>query len=135
MLFFNPKVLIFFLFHHENICCGYSLEAPRQGASNEYPQHMFSWRNKKNIYLILTLIYTNGRLCSFNASVQSNLCLTGHYHNTSNLNILSANSLNTDQTAYAQADLGLGWSHVKLLSIACDPLYSMTYLKVMAEWQ
>ena len=24
----------------------YSLEAPRRGASNEYPQHMFSWRNK-----------------------------------------------------------------------------------------
>ena len=27
----------------------YSLEAPHRGASNEYPQHMFSWRNKKNI--------------------------------------------------------------------------------------
>ena len=28
-----------------NICfCG-----ENQGASNEYPQHMFSWRNKKNI--------------------------------------------------------------------------------------
>ena len=22
-------------------CCGYSLEAPRRGASNEYPQHVF----------------------------------------------------------------------------------------------
>ena len=41
--------IIFFLFRHENICCGYSLEAPRRGASNEYPQHMFSWRNKKDI--------------------------------------------------------------------------------------
>ena len=38
-----------FLFLHENICCGYSLEAPRRGASNEYPQHMFTWRNKKDI--------------------------------------------------------------------------------------
>ena len=27
----------------------YSLEAPRRGASNEYPQHMFLWRNKENI--------------------------------------------------------------------------------------
>ena len=27
-LFFNPKVLIFFLFLHENICYGYSLEVP-----------------------------------------------------------------------------------------------------------
>ena len=26
-----------------------SLEAPQRGASNEYPQHMFLWRNKKNI--------------------------------------------------------------------------------------
>ena len=27
----------------------YSLEAPQRGASNEYPQHMFSLRNKKDI--------------------------------------------------------------------------------------
>ena len=27
----------------------YSLEAPRRGASNEYPQHMFTRRNKNNI--------------------------------------------------------------------------------------
>ena len=40
---------IFFLFLHKNICCGYSLEAPQWGASNEYTQHMFPWRNKKNI--------------------------------------------------------------------------------------
>ena len=26
--------------------CGYSLESPRRGDSNEYPQHMFLWRNK-----------------------------------------------------------------------------------------
>ena len=41
--------IIFFLFLDENICCGYSLEAPRWGASNKYPQHMFSLRNKKDI--------------------------------------------------------------------------------------
>ena len=28
--------MFFFLFLHENICCGYSFEAPRRGASNEY---------------------------------------------------------------------------------------------------
>ena len=27
----------------------FSLEAPWQGASNEYPQHMFLWRNKQKI--------------------------------------------------------------------------------------
>ena len=31
----------------ENICCRYSLEAPWRGTSNDYPQHIFSWRNKK----------------------------------------------------------------------------------------
>ena len=45
-------MLISFLFLHENICCGYSLEAPHRGASNEYPQHMFLMRNKKNIMWI-----------------------------------------------------------------------------------
>ena len=49
---FSPKILISFLFLHENICCRYSLEAPRRGASNGYPQHMFSMRNKKNLCLI-----------------------------------------------------------------------------------
>ena len=41
--------MIFFLFLYKNICFGYSLEAPHQGASNEYPKHMFLWRNNKNI--------------------------------------------------------------------------------------
>ena len=32
----------------QNIYCGYSLEPPRRGGSNEYQQYMFSSRNKKN---------------------------------------------------------------------------------------
>ena len=32
----------------QNIDCGYSLEPPRQGGSNEYPRSMFLSRNKKN---------------------------------------------------------------------------------------
>ena len=36
----------------QNIDCGYSLEPPRRGGSNEYPQSMFLSRNKKNnVYL------------------------------------------------------------------------------------
>ena len=31
----------------QNIDCGYLLEPPRQGGSNEYPQSMISSRNKK----------------------------------------------------------------------------------------
>ena len=33
------------------------LEAPHRGISNEYSQHMFSWRTEKNIYQIPFLIY------------------------------------------------------------------------------
>ena len=63
----NLKVLIFFLLLHENICCGYSLEAPHRGASNEYPQHMFSWRNKKSImWLPLHILgYEKVKFCGF----------------------------------------------------------------------
>ena len=32
---------IIFLISAQNIDCGYSLEPPRQGGSNEYPQSMF----------------------------------------------------------------------------------------------
>ena len=31
----------------QNIDCGYSLELPYRGSSNEYPQSMFLSRNKK----------------------------------------------------------------------------------------
>ena len=41
--------IIFFKFLDEYIYCGDSLEAPQRGASNEYPQHMFSLRNKNGI--------------------------------------------------------------------------------------
>ena len=34
-------VYLFFLFLLQNIDCGYSLELPRRGGSNEYPQSMF----------------------------------------------------------------------------------------------
>ena len=55
----KKKQLMFFLFLHKNICCWYSLEAPRWGTSNEYPQHMFFlWRNQKNIFLIPCLIWS-----------------------------------------------------------------------------
>ena len=38
------------IFHNsaQNLDCGYSLEPPRRGGSNEYPQSMFLSRNKKN---------------------------------------------------------------------------------------
>ena len=42
------KFLIFFNISAQNIDCGNSLEPPRRGGSNEYPQSMLLSRNKKN---------------------------------------------------------------------------------------
>ena len=36
-----------FLMFAQNIDCGYALEPPRRGGSNEYPQSMFWSKNKK----------------------------------------------------------------------------------------
>ena len=44
---FQKKIQIFFI-SAQNIDCGYSLEPPNRGGSNEYPQSMFLSRNKKN---------------------------------------------------------------------------------------
>ena len=43
----KKQKLIFFHISAQNIDCGYSLEPPRRGGSNEYPQSMFLSRNKK----------------------------------------------------------------------------------------
>ena len=45
---FNLKKSDIFHISAQNIDCGYSLEPPRRGGSNEYPQSMFLSRNKKN---------------------------------------------------------------------------------------
>ena len=47
-------VYIIFLFSAQNIDCGYSLEPPQRGGSNEYPQSMFLSRNMKNIRIFLS---------------------------------------------------------------------------------
>ena len=46
-VYLNRHVFVtIFLFLHENICCGYLLEAPQWDTSNECPQHIFLWRNQ-----------------------------------------------------------------------------------------
>ena len=48
---FQKKNSNIFYISAQNIDCGYSLEPPRRGGSNEYPQSMFLSRNKKtNVY-------------------------------------------------------------------------------------
>ena len=63
---FNTKQWIFSdkksdIFHisAQNIDCGYSLEPPRRGGSNEYPQSMFlSRNNKKKTYTPVNPCFT-----------------------------------------------------------------------------
>ena len=45
---FRIKIRIFFLISAQNIDCGYSLEPPWRGCSNEYQQSVFWSRNKNN---------------------------------------------------------------------------------------
>ena len=45
---FSGKNSDIFNISARNIDCGYSLEPPHRGGSNEYPQSMFLSRNKKN---------------------------------------------------------------------------------------
>ena len=48
---FQWKTYDIFLIFAQNIDCGYTLEPPRRGGSNEYPQSMFWSKNKKNNYI------------------------------------------------------------------------------------
>ena len=47
---FRWKKINIFLIFAQNIDCGYTLEPPRRGGSNEYLQSMFWSKNKKNRY-------------------------------------------------------------------------------------
>ena len=48
---FQWKFLDIFFIFAQNIDCGYTLEPPRRGGSNEYPQSMFWSKNeKKQVY-------------------------------------------------------------------------------------
>ena len=47
---FQQNFFYIFLIYAQNIDCGYMLEPPRQGCSNEYTQSMFWSKNKKNRY-------------------------------------------------------------------------------------
>ena len=58
-------VYIIFLISAQNIDCGYSLEPPHQGGSNEYPQSMF-WAEiwKISEFFIWKFSFSGGKLFS-----------------------------------------------------------------------
>ena len=51
MKILSHNFLYFFIFA-QNTDCGYTLESPRRGGSNEYPQSMSWSKNKKNRYIV-----------------------------------------------------------------------------------
>ena len=59
---FSDKNSNIFHISAQNIDCGHSLEPPRRGDSNEYPQSMLLSRNKKIMYspITLALLYKSG---------------------------------------------------------------------------
>ena len=56
----SDKKIWYFHISALNIDCGYSLEPPRRGGSNEYPQSMFLSRNKKNNVCPCKPLYKSG---------------------------------------------------------------------------
>ena len=59
-------VYIIFLISAENLDYGYSLEPPRRGGSNEYPQSIFEQKHEKYqyFYLIFFFFFFDGKIFS-----------------------------------------------------------------------
>ena len=56
------------------------LEVYQWGPSNEYPQHMFSWRNKENIYLDIPLFWSYAE-CVMCRQIEANTANLLQAHN------------------------------------------------------
>ena len=65
---FKRKIVIIFLPTSLNMCFGCSKELSHRDGSFEYPQHMFWLRNKKNNFLLHTLVWTGPRSAVGNVS-------------------------------------------------------------------
>ena len=62
----------------QNVCCGYSLELPPWGNSNEYPQHVFSCWNKD---LFILFLVEKGVLSLVpGAAAEVGMCITDFTH-------------------------------------------------------
>ena len=55
---FHLKFFDYFLIFAQNIDCGYTLEPPHRGGSNEYTQSMFWSKNKKIMYTLVNPSFT-----------------------------------------------------------------------------
>ena len=72
---------LYFLFLLKNIDCGYSLEPPGRGGSNEYPQSMFLSRNMKSEFLSENLQFLEVKFSIYlNRRVFEMVCSSSWYH-------------------------------------------------------
>ena len=70
------RKLTFFFFLEEDICCWYSSEVPQGGTFYEYPQYMFSLRNKK-IYISYSSQLELWRTCPRTSKLKCLTCPQG----------------------------------------------------------
>ena len=96
-------VYIIFLISAQNIDYGYSLEPPRRGGSNEYPQSVFLSRKKKNIRIFIWKF-------SFFLVVKFSVYLSRLVFR----NALSAQRRLWLDWADAQTDLSPHWAHIHI---------------------
>ena len=111
----NTPIQIYWKFYHQklyiknsdilhisaqNIDCGYSLEPPQRGSSNEYPQSMFLSRNKKNNVFSCKPQFYNIKV-GFKGVKIVQACFCDEFTNR------VANSGYLDQTAVEQSYLGM----------------------------
>ena len=116
------KRLTVFLFLDKNICCGYSLEAPRWGASNEYTTTYYVFIEKYRYFLVEKAPYQelwwwycmshNKRKCTFwhvlPTKIQISLCIPtvwsasslSAWRNFASLAIQNVLSEDSDQTVW-----------------------------------
>ena len=76
----------FFHISAQNIDCGYSLEPPRRGGSNEYPQSMFSAEIRKIICTPLNPSFTILKLGSRGSKLYRRVFVMGPlYHSETHI--------------------------------------------------
>ena len=101
------RVYIIFLISAQNIDCGYALEPPRRGGSNEYPQSMFwtdIWKISRVFYLKIFRFWRWIFLCIWIGVLS--LCKPAH---DQTYNQTCATSEDSDQPV-PHTDQSLRWS-------------------------
>lgn len=69
-----------FLISKKNLCCWTALISPLKSDSNEIPQHLFDWRNKKNIKMVTHQILADLELYKINHEHLTTVTISHYAH-------------------------------------------------------